>query len=95
MTEMLIENFCPIHSFVLDRNLVDPSDLFFEERISRLEDYDFFLRICSKYPTWFESRSRVTAVYNWRFGKTKGVDEEWSHARRHIWRLKCQIRDRA
>lgn len=34
----------------------------------RLEDYDFFLRICSKYPHTFETMNRYIVVYNYDIG---------------------------
>lgn len=66
LKDLMGENFCPIHSFVIDRSAVNSADLFFEESISRLEDYDFLIRICSKYPANFRSRSKVVGVYNWK-----------------------------
>jgi glycosyltransferase involved in cell wall biosynthesis len=42
--DLLRDNFCPIHSFVVDRERVSAADLKFDERLTRLEDYDFLLR---------------------------------------------------
>ncbi len=39
---LLDGNFLPIHSFVLDRMRILEKDLYFNETISRLEDYEFF-----------------------------------------------------
>lgn len=99
--DLLRENFCPIHSFIIDRKLVEPSDLYFSEAISRLEDYDFLMRICSKYPANFHSRSKVVGVYNWKSDGTNSTvtgfesaeeiqrkNEPWENARRHIERTR-------
>ncbi|MBV8552064.1 MAG: glycosyltransferase [Acidobacteriaceae bacterium] len=53
LIDMFHENFCPIHSFIIDRTKVDSRDLWFDERLSKLEDHDFLLRICSKYKSSF------------------------------------------
>ena len=67
MRDLLSENFCPIHSFVVDKHLVEEDDLHFNEDMCRLEDYDFLLRICSRYDVNFASRSKAVGVYNWKW----------------------------
>ncbi len=42
-TDLLAGNFIPIHSYVFDRR--QAPGLFFDERLCRLEDYDFLLRL--------------------------------------------------
>src|ERR1044072_95632 len=108
LDDLLNSNFCPIHSFVVDRAAVDLGDFFFVENLTILEDYDFFLRICSKYKSNFQSRSRSIGVYNWRleggnsteFFHGSAVNDprnklEWAKAVRRIWRRKCLIRSRS
>jgi len=57
-------NFCPIHSFLLDRHAIDPEDLFFDTRLNWEEDYDFLLRICAKYPSDFGMiKTRIGEYY--------------------------------
>lgn len=106
LKDLAIDNFCPIHSFVIDRAVIEPADIRFAEELDRLEDYEFLLRICAKYSSLFSSRSRYVGVYNWhldgRASNQFAQDEEkaqanrvaWNKARRHVWRLKCQLRDR-
>lgn len=97
LNDLIEENFCPIHSFVVDRRIVDPVDLYFCEDICRLEDYDFLLRICSKYPANFATRSKVVGAYVWKSdgsnstvtgSESSGEIERkrlpWEIARRHI-----------
>jgi hypothetical protein len=67
LRDLLSENFCPIHSFVVDKRSIEQDDLCFNEEISRLEDYDFLLRICSRYEANFASRSKAVGVYNWKW----------------------------
>jgi hypothetical protein len=53
LPQLLHNNFCPLHSFVLDRSLIAPQDLVFDETLVALEDYDLLLRIVSRYPSSF------------------------------------------
>jgi len=46
--DLLRQNFCPIHSFVVDRQRVRPDDLRFDPFLSKNEDYDFLLRLCAQ-----------------------------------------------
>jgi hypothetical protein len=107
LKDLLTQNFCPIHSFVVDRARVSPNDLTFNPELSRLEDYDFLLRLCSQYPAAFEGLDVVVGVYNWHLDgrgtiEFSGVDpvkvkenrQAWNVARRHIWRLKTEFRTR-
>lgn len=48
-TDLLRDNFIPIHSYVVDRARVDVRDLYFDDELPPLEDYDFLLRLCTKY----------------------------------------------
>jgi hypothetical protein len=47
------DNFCPIHSMMLDREEIDRDDLWFDESLCKVEDYDFLLRISAKYAASF------------------------------------------
>jgi hypothetical protein len=94
----------PIHSFVVDRSLVDPADLRFDEALTRLEDYEFLLRLAQRYPMTFDGLDMPIGVYNWRVEGGNSTDffpgtagdrinkAEWAKAQRRIWRLKCTIR---
>ena len=104
-SDLVYDNFCPIHSFLLDRSAFDASDLQFNESLSRLEDYEFLLRIATKYKLHFIERSFFVGVYNWHIdGKnsilTMNDDKdikikkiiEWSAGSNRIWRQKISIR---
>lgn len=47
--DLFRDNFIPIHSYVIDRQRIDLGDLYFDDAFPPLEDYDFLLRIASKY----------------------------------------------
>lgn len=60
---MFRQNFCPIHSFVLDRSKIDPQDLRFDQRMWRDEDYDFLIRTCARYTSSFRLKEYVVGYY--------------------------------
>lgn len=108
LTDLMVNNFCPIHSFVIDRSQVAPDDLVFNTDLERLEDYDLLLRICAKYSSRFESRLKAVGVYNWHldgrgsipFSETDPAKaavnkRAWANAKRHIWRVKSELRSKS
>ncbi len=64
--DLFRENFIPIHSFVLDRNIISDTDLYFDESMVLCEDYEFLLRLAAKYPFNFLNLSRLVAIYRAR-----------------------------
>lgn len=63
LLDLFQDNFCPIHSFVVDRSKTSEAELFFNERLQRAEDYDFLLRICAKYKSDFSLIDTVIGDY--------------------------------
>lgn len=63
LVDLFRDNFCPIHSYVIDRRHVHEDGLFYDERLSRLEDYEFLLRVCSKSVSSFSQLSTVIGDY--------------------------------
>ena len=63
LLDLFQDNFCPIHSFVVDRSKVSEADLFFNERLCRAEDYDFLLRLCAKYRSDFSLIDTIVGDY--------------------------------
>ena len=61
--QLFVQNFCPIHSFVLDRYKVDPDDLYFDVQLKKFEDYHFLLRTVARYPASFTNMSRLIGEY--------------------------------
>jgi hypothetical protein len=68
--DLFANNFCPIHSFVLDTSLVSKDDLWFPDQLAALEDYHFLLRIVAKYPADFSSMVTDVAEYRLRSDHT-------------------------
>ena len=62
LTQLLRSNFCPLHSFLLDRTRLPP-DLVFDETLVALEDYDFLLRVVSQRPSSFRLKDRPVGEY--------------------------------
>lgn len=67
LADLFRQNFCPIHSFVVDRTRVPPSELRFDPALTIEEDYEFLLRVCASTPSDF---SLVHAEIGAYFHKT-------------------------
>ncbi|MBP2294381.1 glycosyltransferase [Azospirillum rugosum] len=101
LSDLFLDNFCPIHSFVLDRSKIAAEDLRFDETMTRLEDYDFLLRTCAKYPADFEGLDRFVGTYYWRIDGSNtvqsygpGAEEnrrQWREAQEKIRTLKEEL----
>ena len=63
LTDLLRQNFCPIHSFVLDRTMISAQHLFFEPLMNRNEDYDFLIRICAQCHSDFSLAKTYIGTY--------------------------------
>ena len=63
LAQLLRNNYCPLHSFVLDRSRIDPADLVVDETMVALEDYDLLLRLVSRYPASFHHKDTVVGEY--------------------------------
>jgi glycosyltransferase involved in cell wall biosynthesis len=61
--DLLRDNFVPIHSYVIDRFRVDPADLYFDDELPPLEDYEFLLRMCARYEFDFSKLSVPVCEY--------------------------------
>lgn len=106
--DLIRENFCPIHSFVIDRRVVKSEDLYVDESLTRLEDYDLLLRLGRKYVFDFSCRDKHVGVYNWHvdgrnsiqvFGQDPDVsrmnEEKWVGARVKVWNRKLLLRTKS
>ncbi len=54
LMDLFRNNFCPVHSYVIDRDQVAPDLLSFNANLLMEEDYDVLLRICARYISDFE-----------------------------------------
>lgn len=69
LTDLFEHNFCPLHSYLIDRQRVPASFLFFEPFLTIEEDYDLLLRICAQFPSDFSMLGIEIGEY---FYKTDG-----------------------
>jgi hypothetical protein len=53
LKDLFRANFCPIHSYLIDRSIVASDILAFDTALTWEEDYDLLLRICAAYPSDF------------------------------------------
>lgn len=63
LARLLYDNFCPLHSFVVDRHRIAPQDLVVDETLCTLEDYDLLLRLVAKYPSSFRLKDKIVGEY--------------------------------
>jgi hypothetical protein len=99
--DLLQDNFCPIHSYMLDTTRISRSDLCFDESLQVLEDYEFLLRIVAKYASDFDGIDKVVGEYLWRSDGSNttpvgaGEDDErhntWAAARQRMEELKERL----
>ena len=89
--DLFQHNFCPIHSFVIDRTAVARHNLFFEPQMSRNEDYDFLIRICAQYRSDFSLvRTHIGTYYQKSDGSNTVVTaNETSVGRISAWDDAC------
>jgi hypothetical protein len=104
LVQLFNDNFCPIHSFVIDRHKIDVADLHFEPSLVRCEDYDLLLRLCAKYQSSFALKDRIVGEYYYKddgsntnlaaggLGAVPGNLEAWEGAREFLARRKQTTR---
>ena len=63
LADLFKTNFCPIHSYLMDRSRIPPDMLRFEQRMTNEEDYDFLLRLCAALPSDFALRETDIGRY--------------------------------
>lgn len=63
LAQLLYDNFCPLHSFVIDRHRIAAKDLVVDETLGTLEDYELLLRLVSKYPSSFRLKDKILGEY--------------------------------
>ncbi len=53
LIDLFRNNFCPLHSYAIDREQMSGDPLFFETTMTMQEDYDWLLRLCAQYQSDF------------------------------------------
>lgn len=61
--DLIKDNFCPLHSYMVDCAKVDRDRLYFHSELSRVEDYDFLLRVAGPNPCDFSALGRRIGLY--------------------------------
>jgi glycosyltransferase involved in cell wall biosynthesis len=91
--DLIADNFIPIHSYVIDRSVIDAADLQFNTRLSCLEDYAFLLTLVVKYRFDFSLLLAPVAEYRLRTDGSNTVDlysdseaknQQWEQARAYV-----------
>lgn len=75
--DLIKDNFCPIHSYIIKTSRIKGMDLYFNEDMSRLEDYDFLLRYASIHPCSFGLLNISVGAYSMRTN-TSNTTPDWS-----------------
>lgn len=92
LLDLFNANFAPIHSYMIDLEKIDKEDLYFDENMNWEEDYEFLLRICSKYESDFENLSIPIGYYNFKIDGSNSVPltPEAFLARENSYRFVCE-----
>lgn len=69
LLDLFRANFCPIHSYLIDKNATPSHVLFFDESLAWEEDYEFLLRVCATTRSDFIRIGKTIGDY---FKKTDG-----------------------
>lgn len=76
--DLFVDNFCPLHSFVIDLSKVEKSFVKFDESMTALEDYSFLLDFLAKHEADFSEINHVVGEYFKRDGGTiAAADNEY------------------
>ncbi|QOW24165.1 hypothetical protein INQ43_10700 [Lysobacter sp. H23M47] len=71
--DLIKENFCPLHSYLLDCSRLNPEELYFRADLNRLEDYDFLLRVAGSNPCDFSKLGTSVGLYVMRSDGTNST----------------------
>lgn len=63
LKDLFRANFCPIHSYLIDRSVVAAHILIFDTMLTWEEDYDLLLKICAAYPSDFNALGKMIGDY--------------------------------
>jgi hypothetical protein len=71
--DLIKDNFCPLHSYLLDTSKLQAEELYFRSDLNRLEDYDFLLRVAGRHPCDFSKLSTSVGLYVMRTDGTNST----------------------
>ena len=61
--DLFTRNFCPIHSYLIDRSRLPSQFLHFDAELTVEEDYDLLLRLCAGFPSDFSLHGTNIGIY--------------------------------
>jgi hypothetical protein len=73
LRDLFRANFCPIHSYLIDRSIVSPDILSFDTVLTWEEDYDLLLKICAAYRSDFGAVRKVIGDYYYKTDGSNSV----------------------
>ncbi len=93
--DLVHENFAPLHSYMVDCTKVSAQELRFRSELSRVEDYDFLLRVAGPNPCDFSKMSVCIGAYLQRSDDSnttpKGVDTPEDKIKQDAWKANRDI----
>lgn len=66
LIDLLRNNFCPLHSYVIDRQQMANDPILFDATMTMQEDYDWLLRLCARYTSDFSLVSTRIGDYYYK-----------------------------
>jgi glycosyltransferase involved in cell wall biosynthesis len=91
LVDLFRGNFCPLHSYLLDRHKIDSDDLVFDSLLTWEEDYDFLLQICAKYPSDFSLIKTQIGEYYYKTDGSNSTGAVLSEAKRSAYEMVSAI----
>lgn len=76
LKDLFRANFCPIHSYLIDRSIVSQKDLSFDTNMTWEEDYDMLLKICANYSSDFDQLNVVIGDYYYKTDGSNSVPSD-------------------
>jgi len=75
LRDLFRSNFCPVHSFLIDR-LRTPSKLFrFEDYLTIEEDYEFLIRVCTSVRSDFSLANKYIGEYYYKLDNSNTLSK--------------------
>lgn len=66
LIDLFRKNFCPLHSYVMDRQKIPRDLLYYDPTLTIEEDYDLLLRLCSQCESDFSLLSTTIGYYYYK-----------------------------
>jgi len=77
LRDLFQANFCPIHSYLMDRSKIGTGGLKFDTNLTREEDYDMLLQVCSAHLSDFGMLGKVIGDYYYKADGSNSVPHAW------------------